>query len=217
MLGEVPEKSRMKKRLLLTVGGILLFVVSTFLLRDKILITAISFKSSAIAQIALIAGAHADLLVEGRYPLLIVLLGSPDEKNAYLARLLLDYGAPVNAQVPETRRYPLLSAMREGNEAVVDVLLSRGANPNQQDFLGTTALLEICAGDGPRVFNLIRTLIAYGADPRIVGVDGKTCMEIAKASTAGIERWGRTNRDIIEYLEETLRSFETDASRTAGT
>ena len=64
------------------------------------------------------------------------------------------------------RDVPLLQAARQGDTRALQALLSRGADPNQKDAGGLTALiLSARAGAVPAVSTLLR----HGADPNLRG------------------------------------------------
>jgi ankyrin repeat protein len=61
---------------------------------------------------------------------------------------------------------PLLQAAQKGDSRTLEALLSQGADPNQKDAGGLTALiLSARAGSAPAVQGLLR----YGADPNLGG------------------------------------------------
>ena len=83
---------------------------------------------------------------------------------------------PTNPRKPET--------MSLGLE-ILATLLKAGANPNQQNFYGRTALYHACInnGFGGRInyyLDFIKLLLAYGADPCIRDINNKSCFEAAK-------------------------------------
>lgn len=59
--------------------------------------------------------------------------------NTEVVALLLDRGAPINAESPN-RSTPLMMAARYGTEASVDLLLSKGADAARKNDLGLSAV-----------------------------------------------------------------------------
>jgi ankyrin repeat protein len=83
------------------------------------------------------------------------------------ARLLLAAGANVNETLPDGMSALVLAA-HSGNGAVGILLLDKGANPNAVD-IGYTALhAAVLRGD----LNLVKSLLAHGADPNSKLVKG---------------------------------------------
>lgn len=69
-----------------------------------------------------------------------VLLLAVECQNQEIIKLLLDYGAQINRNLPHDRwRYVLHCAVEIGNKEIVQLLLNRGADMNLEDK-GKTAL-----------------------------------------------------------------------------
>lgn len=95
--------------------------------------------------------------------------------QAKIALLLIDHGANVN--YPGTADVtPLYAASYRGDKDVVQVLLSRRADPNKQNKKGS-APLHIAANRGYK--EVVRLLIANGADVRILDANGWTALHHA--------------------------------------
>ncbi|HEX4383321.1 MAG TPA: ankyrin repeat domain-containing protein [Myxococcales bacterium] len=97
--------------------------------------------------------------------------------NVTAARLLLDAGADLNARAKnQFDNTPLQVAMLTRSHAVAMLLLSRGANVNALQAEGVTALHEAAqSGD----VEMIRALLAAGADPRISAKQFGTARDLA--------------------------------------
>lgn len=103
-------------------------------------------------------------------------------------RLTLDNGADVSS----TNRYggtALIPASEHGHVETVRILLEAGVPVNHINSLGWTALQEaILLNDGgPRQQDVVRQLLAAGADPSIPDPQGRTALENAhRLGFAGI-------------------------------
>jgi len=81
-------------------------------------------------------------------------------------RLVFWMSVPLLSGCTLHRDNPLLQAARQGDTQALQALLSRGADPNQKDAGGLTALiLSARAGAVPAV----ETLLRHGADPDLRG------------------------------------------------
>jgi ankyrin repeat protein len=95
-----------------------------------------------------------------------------------IARLLVDGGADVNRPSRNAIRVaPLHSAVESGSLALLELLLSHGADPNAVEFLEATPL-HSAAARGNR--EMVDRLLAAGADRRRKTKDGKTAAELAR-------------------------------------
>jgi len=109
--------------------------------------------------------------------------------NAEFALLLLDAGADVNAQ--DIHGYTALHiASFHGHTAIVHALLTRGAKPNVADPRGVTPLMLACdcqwswpEGVCPRRAEIVRLLIANGADVNTKDTRGNTALRWIKGGT----------------------------------
>ena len=97
-----------------------------------------------------------------------------------LVRRLLDSRSDPNYQGGPNMISPLMLACEvreeEAREAIVDLLLSKGADVNLQDAAGKTALMKAVLLDIPLLFSKI---LQKGADVRLVDVDGNTALSYA--------------------------------------
>lgn len=143
-----------------------------------------------------------------------------------VARLLLDRGADVHAA--QAGRTPLHAAVWTAQPALVDLLLSLGANPNARltrplptigrtlgnpfnvSAVGATPFwLAAKFADVP----LMRRLVAAGADPRLATDDGTTPLMMA-AGLDNAEGWDRYGRRWHGELAPLLGQF-LEATRLA--
>ena len=98
-----------------------------------------------------------------------------------MVRLTLAAGADLKS----TNRYGgtgLIPACHHGHLETVKLLLATKIDVNHVNRLGWTALLEaVILGDGgPIHTEIVRQLLAHGADPRIADRDGVTPLEHAR-------------------------------------
>jgi len=111
------------------------------------LMLAIERNSSSVAELLITSGCSVDMEVDSRMtPLHLCVV----KDNLYLVNLLLDAGAPINAQshhgIGDTA---LHGAADSGNVEIIRTLLERGANPN------------IKTADGKYPLDLSRTKEVY--------------------------------------------------------
>jgi FOG: Ankyrin repeat len=99
-----------------------------------------------------------------------------------IAKLLIEYGADVNAEHPGSPEpsvkgfTPLIYAMSNRTTAVLQLLLDNGADINHKSENGTSALIRACTYDRR---DLMKTLIENGADINAVDDEGKSALYYA--------------------------------------
>lgn len=89
------------------------------------------------------------------------------------------------AKIEDTNRYggtAIIPAAEKGHLDTVNILLSYGINPNHINNLGWTALMEaVLLGNGSSTYvEIIKALIADGADPNIPDKKGVRALQYAK-------------------------------------
>ena len=138
--------------------------------------------------------------------------------NEELGRLFLDYGADPNA-TDGSRFPPLHRAVQTGMRKLVDALLSHGADPNAQvssdvwqwtgeNRVGARSISPVPIGATPYFMaawthhpELMRVLLAAGADPHVTADDNTTAL-MAAASVGGRPSQGFSQfLDIPKMLE----------------
>ncbi|NQD74279.1 ankyrin repeat domain-containing protein [Pseudomonas sp. CM27] len=98
-----------------------------------------------------------------------------------ILQLTLSHGADLKS----TNRYggtALIPAAERGHVETVQMLIDAGVDVNHLNWLHWTALLEaVILGDGgPRHVEIVRRLLAAGADRQIADKDGVTALEHAR-------------------------------------
>lgn len=92
--------------------------------------------------------------------------------NVEIARLLLDFGAKVNAR-NKSKQTPLMQMDSDGTVELVTLLIDRGAKVNLIDDENNTALI-IAADDAST--DVVRALVDAGADVNLANKDGETAL-----------------------------------------
>lgn len=123
-----------------------------------------------------------------------------------VARFLLDQGAAATSH-EEGSRTPLMWASLYGNEVVVQLLLERGVAVDARHSMGvnTTALMD-AARSG--CLNIVRMLLAAGADAALKDSSGKTAAQLAK--TGGF-------KDIAQLLKQAEKERPAAVSKKKST
>ena len=76
-----------------------------------------------------------------------------------------------------------MTAAVQGHLSLVDLLIRRGANANQNNLRGDTAiLLASMAGR----FSVVRYLLRVGADPLVVNINGYDALTLAMRGAHGV-------------------------------
>jgi len=99
-------------------------------------------------------------------------------RNIEIVQLLLDNGAPVNAQ-SRSRNTPLHMAARSNSVDIVNLLLEKGASGNTQNNSGNTPLHN--AVQKSKV-EMVKALLQHNVDVRITNNRRKTALDCAKTS-----------------------------------
>jgi hypothetical protein len=95
--------------------------------------------------------------------------------------VLLDAGANPNARDTRNRWTPLLHAIHRQQTKAVELLLSRGVDPNAATPEGVTPLMMAADDEQPAI---VKLLLAHGADPRVTGPRGTTALTQAVSGGA---------------------------------
>ena len=109
---------------------------------------------------------------EGATPLLVAALGGHTE----ICGLLLAHGSNVNEMMPDTKNTALHFAAGNGNNTLVEALLSRGAELNPQEHSGFTPL-HIACQEGHLL--CVLTLLEAGASLTLPNIEGALPIHLA--------------------------------------
>jgi ankyrin repeat protein len=98
----------------------------------------------------------ADVAHDARNPMRVQALhAGAASKSVEVVQLLVDAGAPVNAQ-QDKGWTPLHEAVRQGNEAMVRLLLAHGADPKLQNDDGKSAIGLAADETKPAILKLLK-------------------------------------------------------------
>lgn len=152
---------------------------------DSVQETLIACDADTLEQI-LRSGGNANWTDENGFSALRYALlcdSSVDGSQHSIVRRLLAHGA--NISIPDTSgMYVLEAAVVDSPAATVDLLLSAGADPNQQTSMGVSLLALARASENDEV---ARVLIEHGA------IFGSSSEEIEGQVTRELRKWQRTH------------------------
>ena len=107
--------------------------------------------------------------------------------NVAMIRLLTSRGADPNLPDAAVNSWtPLLHAVHKAQPGSIAALLDAGANANGADSHGTTPLM-MAAGYG--YTDIVKILLARGANPRLPMRDGVTAIDLARSGVPDIDRF----------------------------
>jgi ankyrin repeat protein len=116
------------------------------------------------------------------------LLGAIEMGESISAQFFLTAGADVNRAAWKDKKTLLQLASEEGNREIVELLLKHGADINQADDEGRTALFKV-VNKGYR--DIVKLLLDHGADVNKARIYGETPLH---------EPAAQGNNDIVELL-----------------
>ena len=121
-------------------------------------------------------GDPGEASADGRTPLQFAIENDHPEALG----VLLDYGASAEAPLPSwDQRTPLHVAAARADTPVIEVLLERGADPNQLDRVGRSPLYDAVTHGREQS---VRALLEHGADPNLAP-QGEALLEIARSES----------------------------------
>ncbi|QOY87327.1 ankyrin repeat domain-containing protein [Paludibaculum fermentans] len=127
------------------------------------------------------------------------LIGAAREGDLAAMNKQLDQGAGVNQSAGVNNWTVLQHAIHKNQPQAVDLLLAKGADPNLAH--GKMTPLMMAAGYG--YDGIVRSLLKYGADPKVRNSDGKTARDYAKSGVSDIDRftYGREQSAAVAALD----------------
>ena len=111
---------------------------------------------------------------------------------------LIDNGADVNKKT-KNGSTPLIQAVSNINEDLVDLLLKSGANSNERLLNKTDALLMACSEGN---FNIVKSLVEYNANVNTIDSDGRSILlnTLMKPTTYLKPEQKKLHKELISYL-----------------
>lgn len=120
--------------------------------------------------------------------------------NVATIRLLTSRGADPNLRDAAVNSWtPLLHAVHKAQPKSIAALLDAGANPNATDAYGTTPLM-MAAGYG--YTDIVKLLLARGANPRLSMRDGVTAIDLARSGVPDVDRF-----TVFNCQEDTVKAL----------
>ncbi len=147
-------------------------------------------KRGDVEMVKALIEAGADVTAGASWPGQSPLIWAAEEGNRETLACLLDHGA---GKVQPHLDFALSTAARRGSLAAVRLLMERGANPNTPSPLSEYTPLMWAAYCEVADLEIVRLLLAKGADPKAKGSDdGETALSLAKR---------RGSSAVVELLE----------------
>ena len=120
--------------------------------------------------------------------------------NVSMIRLLTSRGADPNLRDAAVNSWtPLLHAVHKGQPGSIAALLDAGADANGTDSYGTTPLM-MAAGYG--YTDIVRILLARGANPRLPTCEGITAIDLARSGVPDIDRF-----TVFDCQDDTVKAL----------
>jgi ankyrin repeat protein len=120
--------------------------------------------------------------------------------NVAMVQLLATRGADPNLPDAAVNSWtPLLHAVHKAQPGAIFALLDAGANANGADSHGQTPLM-MAAGYG--YTDIVKILLAHGANPRLPMRDGVTAIDLARSGVPDIDRF-----TVFSCQDETVKAL----------
>lgn len=142
-------------------------------------------------------GANINVIARNRRDILNL---SVRISNPELAKHAIKAGINTQTFTPTYQGSALIFASHKGEVEIVKALIDAGAPVNRVNNLGWTAMLEaVILGDGSRAYiDIVKRLLAAGADKTIADKDGKTPLDHAR---------GKGYKEISQLLEASSKGL----------
>ena len=155
-------------------------------------------ESTEIVELLLAAGADVNAVDRWDMTALMYAVHNhfdlPGNNRVRMARILIDYGANVNAFSIRRRRTPLIIASEKDQLWAIDLLLDRGADKELCNASGATALIEAVKAGHLRI---VQKLLWRGANVNARDDTGWTALRHAHSL---VDDGGSDKQDIIDAL-----------------
>ncbi len=116
--------------------------------------------------------------------------GADGDEVRAVAREILQRGGDACGRAGAQQRTALHLAVAQGDVALAESLLERGADPNARDAQGRTPLHAALKLDTDRALPLLQRLLVAGADPEVATANGETPLGLALArDERAFARW----------------------------
>lgn len=125
------------------------------------------------------------------------------EGHLDIARLLLDYGANIDAVVDSDGFTILGTAIKRGYAGMVELLLERGADKDSSKVLQGLTPLSLALSHGARASEVVGLLLSKGADCWKLNEDGTTCLFHAVRPAVDIEEESEVVRQLLAHVHST--------------
>ena len=168
-------------------------------MKSTALMYAVVNESTEIAELLLAAGADVDAVDRSDETALMYAVHNhqrlPGNNRVRMARILIGYGANVNAFSIRRRVTPLIIASRKDQLWAIDLLLDFGADKELCSSSGATALIEAVKAGHLRI---VQKLLWRGANVNALDDSGWTALR--HATEGLLYDGGSDKQDIIDAL-----------------
>jgi ankyrin repeat protein len=139
------------------------------------------------------------------------LIGAARNGDVQAIRALADGGADLDERGGVNGWPPLMHAIHKNQKAAVAALLDAGADPNERAGGGSTPLI-MAAGYG--YVDIVRLLLARGADPRMVDAHGDSALTAAVSGVLDIDKFtlGSCQSDTVNALLDAAPDLKVSAN-----
>lgn len=139
------------------------------------------------------------------------LIGAARNGDIAAINALIEGGADLNQRGGVNGWPPLMHAIHKNQSAAMATLLEAGADPNERAGGGSTALI-MAAGYG--YADMVRQLLVYGADPRMVDRNGDSALTVAVSGVPDIDKFtlGSCQSETVKALLDAAPDLRVSAN-----